>query len=140
MKEPLYRTFIKRNKIDTEKLPKEIATAIIECNDLSLLLYEISKEKTKECEREIYKSLQHHFSSQLENNEIIDADDKKEDKKILSDEQILDGLKRIMWTENIRRSKLKSMGIKAKIIGREIKIGEHTLKRSKLFFLKYNLR
>ncbi|TSE03689.1 hypothetical protein [Aquimarina algiphila] len=158
MNKAKYQEFIDKHNLKT--LPKKIQEAIARCNHLKIRLENIKKDgvQTDEmekftklqkqvttCEEEIYLALQNHFADQLQNNDSLKENTtkkvgfNKEKEQLRHNEKILDSLKRMNWTTNIKRSELRRMGLKHPLNKWEIKIGEHTLKRSTLLSFKFNL-
>lgn len=155
MKTTLFDEFIKTNKEVFDDLPDTIGKPIRDKIDIYRELEKRlpdmvgddkkkAEKKLNDLEQDIYEDLLDVFEDQLTNNEVVEEKQKpakpKPDKKERDkNEQILSQLKKEGKTENLGRTELKRLGLNVDFSRWEIKVGEHTLKRTEIYTLTFRL-
>ena len=151
-----FKQFIKDNKLKITELPKPIQEMIEIYDQLYELLDTIEEQNLQELSEqlqkldiEILEDIEEEYEDQLTNNKHTESFKNPEviatktpqkvvPKKKKTDEMILDELVKMKMTKGLKRSKLRDMGIKAKIGGDTI-IGKYILERTSFFYYRYDI-
>lgn len=140
--ERLYEDFLFSNNLKISDLPEGIKRKLKVLTHWEDFLPETTgsdkadlKKRIKELDKELYKDMIDYFEDRLENNILPD----KPKNKPQTDKDILDNLWRMKRTNAIQRSALKSLGLRHKLKGWSIPIGEYRLKRRAVFRYSFDL-
>ncbi|QKX04170.1 hypothetical protein HN014_04355 [Aquimarina sp. TRL1] len=155
MKEVKFKVFLEANKVKKTDLPRPLVEKIGIFWKLHKLLDSIQDsdrddllEQLEQLDYEILGEIEEEYEDQLENNDRLEEILKsplvkksikdKAKSKIRTDESILQELVTMGRMKNIRRSVLKSLGVKSKI-EHDTVIGKYQLKRMSFFFHVYGI-
>lgn len=149
MKKILHRALMTNNQLTGSKFSKTVQEKLNIFNKMHNKLDEVADERKEklldqlyELDIEIYEDMIAALEDELENNELTEdeLDETPHSKTIQNDEHILDELKKMKRTKGLKRSFLIESGIKTPIQEWTVKIGKHTLNRTKIFTYTYDLR
>lgn len=155
MKEVKFTVFLKENKIKKTDLPRPLVEKIDIFWKLHKLLDSIQDsdrddllEQLEQLDYEIHGEIEEEYEDQLENNDRLEellksplvkkTIKEKAKSKVRTDESILQELVKMGRMKNIRRSALRSLGVKSKI-EHDAVIGKYQLKKMSFFFHVYGI-